>query len=101
MMNRSNSFKTRVGTSLFARIVVVALAFITNPAFAQFEKPTAKLTTVQMALIGIGITVITCAVLWTSYKMIFQHAKLAEMTHIFWGGALAGSATVIAGWLMG
>jgi hypothetical protein len=100
-MNRSNSFKTRVGTPLFARIVVMALALITNPAFAQFEKPTAKLTTVQMALIGIGITVITCAVLWISYKMIFHHAKLADMSNVFWGGSLAGSATALAGWLMG
>jgi type IV secretion system protein VirB2 len=100
-MNRLNSFKTRVGMSLFSRIVVVTLALITSPAYAQFEKPTAKLLTVQAALIGVGITIVTCAVLWASYKMIFQHAKFAEMTHIFWGGALAGSATAIAGWLMG
>lgn len=83
----------------WARCLTSALALVASPAFAQFEGPTAKLNTVQQALIGVGVTIITCALLWAGYKMAFQHAKWAEVTSIFWGGALAGGAPLFGAWL--
>jgi type IV secretion system protein VirB2 len=75
------------------------LAGTASPAYAQFDRLNAKLSNVQAALLGIGVIVVTCALLWIAYRMIFQHAKWAEMTQVFWGGAIGGSASVIAAWL--
>jgi type IV secretion system protein VirB2 len=79
--------------------ISAAFAIIAIPAYAQFESTTAKLTNFQQALIGVGVTIITCALLWICYRMVFQHAKWAEMTQVFWGGVLGGSAPVLAAWL--
>lgn len=80
-------------------LIGVVLAIATGPAHAQFEPTAAKLNNVQAALIGVGVTIITCALVWIGYKMIFDHAKWADMTKVFWGGAIAGSAPLIAAWL--
>lgn len=81
------------------RLISAALAIAASPAYAQFEGPTAKLNTVQQALIGFGATIITCALMWIGYRMVFQNAKWGEVTQIFWGGAIAGAAPIIGAWL--
>jgi len=92
-------------TSIFQRrrpalhIGSLAIAFVASPAYAQFQGPTAKLNTVQAALIGMGVTIITCALMWVGYKMAVQHAKWTEVTQVFWGGAIAGAAPIIAAWI--
>lgn len=81
------------------RIIEACFAIATGNACAQFEAPTAKLNTVQAALIGIGVTIITCALMWIGYRMAVQHAKWTEVTQVFWGGAIAGAAPVLAAWI--
>ena len=80
-------------------LIGASLAIAAGPTHAQFERVTAKLNNIQAWLIGVGAIIVTCALLWIAYKMIFDHAKWADMTKVFWGGAIAGSASVIAAWI--
>lgn len=78
---------------------VVVLAS-TTPAFAQISRLTSTLTSVQTGLQGIAAIVVTIAIMWAGFKMLFQHAKWAEVAHIMWGGVLIGGATGLASWLV-
>lgn len=70
------------------------------PALAQIEKVNTVLTRFQVMLIGLGVTIITIALLWVAYKMALQHSKWAEVANVAYGGILAGAAPGIAAWLI-
>lgn len=78
-----------------------ALALIAHPCFAQLEKVNTTLTTIQTMLVGIAVIVITIAVMWAGYKMVFQHSRWSEISNIVIGGILIGAAPAIAAWLAG
>lgn len=78
-----------------------ALAVMAHPAFAQLEKVNTTLTTIMTMLVGIAIIIITIAVMWAGYKMVFQHSRWSEISNIVIGGILIGAAPAIAGWLAG
>lgn len=77
------------------------LALAAHPAFAQLEKVNTTLTTIQTMLVGIAVIVITIAVMWAGYKMVFQHSRWSEISNIVIGGILIGAAPAIAAWLAG
>jgi type IV secretion system protein VirB2 len=82
--------------------VASALALLPDIATAQItDKPVRMVNDVAQLLQMMGIGLFTCAVLWASYKMIFEGARFHSISNIFWGGVLAGAAGVIAGWAMG
>lgn len=98
-MSTATTILQRLSTQWAPHAIGVGLAIVASPAYAQFEGPAAKLNTIQAALLGVGATIISCALLWIGYRMVFQNAKWGEMTQIFWGGAIAGSSTIIAAWI--
>lgn len=77
------------------------LALAAHPVFAQLEKVNTTLTTIQTMLVGIAVIVITIAVMWAGYKMVFQHSRWSEISNIVIGGILIGAAPAIAAWLAG
>ena len=87
--------------SLRALLPHAALALATSPAFAQLEKVNTTLTVIQTMLVGIAVIVITIAVMWAGYKMVFQHSRWSEISNIVIGGILIGAAPAIAAWLAG
>jgi type IV secretion system protein VirB2 len=72
-----------------------------TPAFAQFERAKQGLTTVQTFLIGIGVVIATIAILLVGFKMMYRKTPWDEVSHVFWGGLIAGSAVAIASWFFG
>lgn len=82
-------------------LATLAIALAATPAHAQLQKFNARLTDIQVGLIGLGVVIITIAIIWVSYKMAYDHAKWAEVSRVFFSGILAGSASSIAGWLLG
>jgi len=84
---------------VIAIVILTALGFA-NPAFAQLSQATTVLNNVQSVLTGLGIVVVTIAILWAGFKMIFQHHQWKEIAHIVIGAILIGGASAIAGWLI-
>jgi len=81
--------------------VLVALALLSPPAFAQLEKVQTTMTVIQSMLIAISVICLTIAIIWAGYKMIFQHARWTDISNIVIGGILIGASGTIAAWLAG
>ena len=62
-------------------------------ALAQgFDKINTTITNVNTILTTISIAVVTCAIIWAGFKMIFQGARLADVANVLIGGTLVGGA---------
>ncbi|MBY0365135.1 MAG: TrbC/VirB2 family protein [Burkholderiaceae bacterium] len=79
---------------------VALLALAASPAFAQISKVNTVMSNVQTVLVGVAVTVVTVAIMWAGFKMIFQHAKWTEISNIVIGSIFIGGAAGIAAWLI-
>lgn len=57
---------------------------------------TTVLSELRDALRGIGIIVVTIAVMFVGFRMVFQAAQWKDVAPVFWGGVLIGGAAGIA-----
>jgi type IV secretion system protein VirB2 len=57
---------------------------------------TTVLSELRDALRGIGIVVVTIAVMFVGFRMVFQAAQWKDVAPVFWGGVLIGGAAGIA-----
>ena len=87
-----------------ARIAtLLAALFILAPqlALAQgFDKINTTVTNVNAILITISIAVVTIAIIWAGFKMIFQGARLADVANVLIGGRLVGGAAAFASFIV-
>lgn len=75
----------------------VVTPLVTEPALAQgFEKINTTVNNVNMILVTISIAVVTIAIIWAGFKMIFQGARLADVANVLIGGTLVGGAAAFA-----
>ncbi|MBN8490703.1 MAG: TrbC/VirB2 family protein [Burkholderiales bacterium] len=85
---------------------IVALALLAAPlAWAQeaggsFDKINTTVTNVQAILVTISIAVVTIAIIWAGFKMIFQGARLADVANVLIGGTLIGGAAAFASYIV-
>jgi type IV secretion system protein VirB2 len=85
---------------------IVALALLGVPlAWAQeaggsFDKINTTVTNVQTILVTISIAVVTIAIIWAGFKMIFQGARLADVANVLIGGTLIGGAAAFASYIV-
>ena len=79
----------------------VALAITaSSPAMAQISQVNTVMSNVQTVLTGVSATIVTCAIMWAGFKMMWQHAKWSEISNIVIGSILVGGAAGIAAWLL-
>jgi type IV secretion system protein VirB2 len=86
-----------------SRLSTLALAALLAPpaALAQgFDKINTTVTNVQAILITISIAVVTIAIIWAGFKMIFQGARLADVANVLIGGTLIGGAAAFATYIV-
>ena len=86
-----------------ARLVpcLAALALLPKLATAQgFDKINTTVTNVQAILVTISIAVVTIAIIWAGFKMIFQGARLADVANVLIGGTLIGGAAAFASFIV-
>jgi len=96
-MNRKSKTWLASAGSLAGYGLVVA-----TPTYAaQISQLTSGLSWIQTTISGIGIVVIVIAIMWTGFKLMFQHAKWSEVAQIFFGGILVGGAAAIGPQLFG
>lgn len=68
---------------------------------AAMAKGQTILSDVSGGLTALGIIVVTIAVMFVGYRMLFGGAHWKDLAPIFWGGLLIGGAGVVAGALLG
>ena len=79
----------------------LALAFL--PALARadgFDKIEDTVTNVNTILVTISVAVVTIAIIWAGFKMIFQGARLADVANVLIGGTLIGGAAAFASYIV-
>lgn len=72
----------------------------TSMAHAQIAKVNSVLTNIQTILVGASLLIVTIAIIWAGFKMVFQHAKWSEVSNIVIGAIFIGGAGGIANWLI-
>ncbi len=65
-----------------------------------FDKINTTVTNVQTILVTISVAVVTIAIIWAGFKMIFQGARLADVANVLIGGTLIGGAAAFASYIV-
>lgn len=86
--------------NLKSALILTASMAITSPAFAQLSKGTTMLTTVQTWLQAIAVIVVTLALMFVGFRMVFNAAQWKDVAPVFWGGVVIGGAAGIAAMLI-
>lgn len=97
-MKIAQTFAANSGTSTARNLAIYTaiVTIVTHPSFAQFQKATAALNTVQSWLLGIGGVVVTLAIMMVGFRMMFGAAQWKDVAPVFWGGIFVGGATAIS-----
>ena len=99
-MNRPASLIHPVAGPLRALCVAAASA-VPALVFAQgFDRVNTTVTNVQTILVTISVAVVTIAIIWAGFKMIFQGARLADVANVLIGGTLVGGAAAFASYIV-
>ena len=82
--------------------LVMTLAMLSSrfAAAAGFDKIDDTVTNVNTILVTISIAVVTIAIIWAGFKMIFQGARLADVANVLIGGTLVGGAAAFASYIV-
>jgi len=84
-----------------AAVAATLLASAHGLASAQgFDKINTTVTNVNAILVTISIAVVTIAIIWAGFKMIFQGARLADVANVLIGGTLIGGAAAFASYIV-
>jgi type IV secretion system protein VirB2 len=65
-----------------------------------FDKINTTVTNVNAILVTISVAVVTIAIIWAGFKMIFQGARLADVANVLIGGTLVGGAAAFASFIV-
>jgi type IV secretion system protein VirB2 len=77
------------------------LLLLSSQVWAQgFDKVNTTVTNVQTILVTISVAVVTIAIIWAGFKMIFQGARLADVANVLIGGTLVGGAAAFASYIV-
>ncbi len=81
--------------------VVLALALVPMLVRAQgFDKINTTVNNVNAILVTVSVAVVTIAIIWAGFKMIFQGARLADVANVLIGGTLIGGAAAFASFIV-
>ena len=86
-----------------SRHLAAALALSAAPRLATaqgFEQINTTVLNVQAILVVISISVVTIAIIWAGFRMIFQSARLTDVANILIGGTLVGGAAAFGSFIV-
>jgi len=95
-MNRFRKF-LRIAPAL-ARFFAVMWSPVVMAA--GFDKVNDTVMNVVAILITVSVAVVTIAIIWAGFKMIFQGARLADVATVLMGGTLVGGAGAMAAYIV-
>ena len=89
-----------------ARNASLLLAVMVTPVLAQDRYAHTEgsvcgfLDNINGLLSIVSIAVVTIAIIWAGFKMIFQGARLADVANVLIGGTLVGGAAAFASYIV-
>jgi type IV secretion system protein VirB2 len=91
--------------ALAFQVAALGFALVPNVVLAQaatggFDKINTTVTNVNAILVTISVAVVTIAIIWAGFKMIFQGARLADVANVLIGGTLIGGAAAFASFIV-
>jgi len=82
-------------------LLPLLLCTLAQPVLAQgFEKINTTVMNINAILAVVSIAVVTIAIIWAGFKMIFQAARLSDVANILIGGTLIGGAGAFAAFIV-
>lgn len=82
-------------------LIPLLQGLLAQPAVAQgFDKLNTTVMNINAILAVVSIAVVTIAIIWAGFKMIFQAARLADVANILIGGTLIGGAGAFAAFIV-
>ena len=91
----ARSVRPVAGPALASALVLPQLALAQG-----FDKINTTVSNVNAILVTISIAVVTFAIIWAGFKMIFQGARLADVANVLIGGTLVGGAAAFASYIV-
>lgn len=91
----ARSVRPVAGLALASAVVLPQLALAQG-----FDKINTTVSNVNAILVTISIAVVTIAIIWAGFKMIFQGARLADVANVLIGGTLVGGAAAFASYIV-
>lgn len=93
-----NFFKANAQFFFFALLLTLVMFM---PVRAEDPGVCNTLNNFQTLLKGASVVVVTLAIMWAGYKFLFARAEISECGKIIAAGVMIGSASAIAGMLLG
>lgn len=81
--------------------LLLAFSSLATAGGGGLAKGATLLTTVSTWMTGIGVTIVTIALMVVGFRMVFQAAEWKDVAPVFWGGVIIGSASAIASMFIG
>lgn len=82
-------------------MAAAALAALPGVAHAGLPDIAGKANAIAAWLIGAGLAVMTGAVVWAGFRVLFQGADFRSLSNLLWGGLLIGGAAIFAAFFIG
>ncbi|WP_455289669.1 TrbC/VirB2 family protein [Cupriavidus necator] len=103
MRNSIHDNKSDSAVSIEALLWVAAILGGLSPTLAlgqEFTHLNTTLKNIADLLRDAGVAVVTIAIIWAGYKMIFQHSRWSDVSTVVLGAIFIGAAGAVANWLV-
>ncbi|WP_051242449.1 TrbC/VirB2 family protein [Azohydromonas australica] len=87
--------------ALSVLVTAAALAALPGVAHAGLPDIAGKANAIAAWLVGAGLAVMTGAVVWAGFRVLFQGADFRSLSNLLWGGLLIGGAAIFASFFLG
>lgn len=84
-------------------MLIASAALLALPGIAQAGLPdiAGKANAIATWLTTAGLAVMTGAVVWAGFRVLFQGADFRNLSNLLWGGLLIGGAAIFAAFFLG
>lgn len=97
LIHRARQHRDALSTLLAA----AALAALPSVAHAGLPDIAGKANAIATWLTTAGLAVMTGAVVWAGFRVLFQGADFRSLSNLLWGGLLIGGAAIFAAFFLG
>lgn len=97
---QANQLLSRLLSRFSAALLPLLLTLPRFAAAQGFEKVNTTVTNVNSILVVVSVAVVTIAIIWAGFKMIFQGSRLSDVANILLGGTLVGGASAFAAFIV-
>jgi type IV secretion system protein VirB2 len=84
------------------RLFIIVLCGSMRPEMAHaqvFARINTPVINLQAILLIISVAVVTIAIIWAGFRMVFKGARLADVANILIGGTFIGGAAAFAAFI--